>query len=382
LLRAVFRTYTYKRLERGGYGMFDAYNVEGGVSEEEYRKVVKDFGASLISDQLAKRLDHPLVPDLFFAHRDVGKIMDHESGFSVISGRGPSMNMHIAHLLVFRFVRHFQDKFGAFVFLPFSDDEKLLARDLELGHVLRMSYENLLDMLAIGFDPKNTEVMLDLATLKQDVYNLAVEAASNMTLSTVRAALGFTDDMNVGIHFYPAMQSAHILYPTKKYGLPTIVPIGLDQDVFVKLARDVAPKMGLAKPGDILSKFLPGLTGGKMSSSKPETAVFTTDGPKEVKKKIGNAFTGGLPTAEEQRKKGGNPEVCVVYQYLKTFFGVDVRQQCRSGEYLCGDCKKMLTEKMTQMLTTHQSERAKVEKNLDKFAPELGDLKDRILALK
>ena len=94
-----------------------------------------------------------------------------------------------------------------------------------------MSYENLLDMLAIGFNPEKTEVMLDLATLKQDVYNLAIEASSHMTTSTVKSALGFTDEQNIGIHFYPAMQAAHILYPTKKYGLQTIVPIGLDQDV-------------------------------------------------------------------------------------------------------------------------------------------------------
>ena len=69
------------------------------------------------------------------------------------------------------------------------------------------------------------------------------------------------------------MQAAHILYPTKSRGLPTIVPIGMDQDVFVKLTRDIAPKIGLEKPGDIISKFIPGLTGAKMSSSKDETAI-------------------------------------------------------------------------------------------------------------
>ncbi|MBR9681616.1 MAG: tryptophan--tRNA ligase [Candidatus Altiarchaeota archaeon] len=351
-----------------------AYDVEGEV---DYEKVVKKFGASLIDDSLAKKLDHPLVPELFFAHRDLDKILANPKGFAVISGRGPSMNMHIGHLLIFKFVKHLQDKFNAFVFLPFSDDEKLLARGLTIEHVLQMSYENLLDMLALGFDPKKTEVMIDLATLKQEVYNLSIEAASHMTMSTVKAAFGFSDDVNIGIHFYPGMQAAHILYPTKKLGVPTIVPIGIDQDVFVKLTRDVAPKMGLAKPGDIMSKFLPGLTGGKMSSSKPETAIFTTDTPDAIKKKIANAFTGGLPTAKEQREKGGNPDVCVVYKYLRIFFGIDVRKQCRSGTYLCGDCKGILTKEMQKMLKDHQSERVKVEKNLEKFSPELGDLRNK-----
>ena len=354
-----------------------AYEVEEKVSQVDYEKVVKDFGASLIDGSLAKKLDHPLVPEIFFAHRDLDKILANPDGFAVISGRGPSMNMHIGHLLVFKFVKYLQDKFDAFVFLPFSDDEKLLARGLKIEHVLKMSYENLLDMLAIGFDPKKTEVMLDLATLKQEVYNLAIEAASHMTLSTVKAALGFTDDINVGVHFYPAIQAAHILYPTKKLGVPTIVPIGLDQDVFVKLTRDVAPKMGLAKPGDILSKFLPGLTGGKMSSSRPETAIFTSDTPQQIKKKIKDAFTGGLPTAKEQKEKGGNPDVCVVYKYLKVLFGIDFRKQCRSGEYLCGDCKQVLTKHMTKMLEEHQRKKIEVEKNLEKFSPELGNLRDK-----
>lgn len=355
-----------------------AYEVTGDLGEEEYKKVVKDFGASLIDEKLAKKIDHPLVPSLFFAHRDLDKIIENPKGFAVISGRGPSMNMHIGHLLIFRFVKHLQDKFGAFVFLPFSDDEKLLARDLKIDHVLKMSYENLLDMLAIGFDPKKTEVMLDLATLKQEVYNLAIRASSHMTLSTIKSALGFKDEVNIGLHFYPGMQAAHILYPTKKLGVPSLVPIGIDQDVFVKLSRDVAPKIGLAKPGDIMSKFLPGLTGEKMSSSKPETAIFTTDTAKEIKKKISKAFTGGLPTAEEQRKKGGNPEICVVYKYLKTFFEIDFEKPCRSGEYLCGHCKKELTVNMTKMLKAHQSARKKIESKLDEFSPELSNLKAKL----
>jgi tryptophanyl-tRNA synthetase len=345
----------------------DAYNVEEKV---DYDKLIKEFGASLIGTRLAKRIGHPLVPELFFAHRDLDKII--QKKFAIVSGRGPSMKMHLGHLVLFKFVKFLQDKFGAFVFIPFSDDEKLLARGLPIDHLKKIDYENLLDIIAIGFDPKKTEIALDMVNMKQDVYNLAIEISSHMTASTVRAAMGFTGETNIGLQFYPAMQAAHILYPTKAKGLPVIVPIGVDQDVFVKLTRDVAPKLGLAKPGDILSKFIPGLTGTKMSSSKPETAVFTTDTREEVKNKILNAFTGGRDTAEEHRRLGGKTDVCVVCKYHEVFFqNHGIVRKCRAGEILCGESKKVLFEEVTEMLEKHQKEREKARDKVNKFVPEL-----------
>ena len=63
--------------------------------------------------------------------------------------------------------------------------------------------------------------------------------------------------------------------------------------------------MGYYKPAQIHSKFVPGLgISGKMSSSKPDTALFTTDSPEVIDKKILSAFTGGQATVELQRKLG------------------------------------------------------------------------------
>ncbi len=352
----------------------DAYEVN--EKEIDYNKVIAEFGASLITDELARKINHPLVPSLFFAHRDLDKIIDQE--FAIVSGRGPSRYMHLGHLLLFSFVRDLQKKFKAFTFIPFSDDEKLLARNIGYEQVLLMDYENLLDLLALGFDLKKTEFMFDLVNMKQEVYNLAIKISSKLTLSTVKSALGFEPSQSIGIHFYPAIQAAHILYPTASFDLPVLVPIGIDQDVFVKLTRDVASSLGLKKPSDIMSKFLPGLTGGKMSSSKPETAIYTTDSYEEVKRKIWNAFTGGRATAKEQREKGGNPEVCVVNKYLKIFFGIDNSEACRRGEILCGECKKMLVEKLWEMLSKHQKEREKAKKKAEQAAPELVEIVEKI----
>ncbi|MBR9680358.1 MAG: tryptophan--tRNA ligase [Candidatus Altiarchaeota archaeon] len=347
----------------------DAYNVSGEV---DYDKLIKEFGASLIDKKLAKKLDYPLVPELYFAHRDLDQII--KKKFAIITGRGPSMNMHMGHLILWKFMKHLQDKFNTHVFIPFSDDEKLLARGLSIEHVIRMDYENLLDIIALGYDPKKTEIMLDLVNMKQEVYNLAIQISSHMTANTVRSAMGFSPESNIGLQFYPAMQAAHILYPSMKLGVPTIVPIGVDQDVFVKLTRDVAKKVGLPKPGDIMSKFLPGLSGGKMSSSDPKTAIFTTDDYSTVKKKIMNAFTGGRDTVEEHRKHGCNTEVCVVCKYQTLLYqDFDIVKRCSEGEVLSGENKVNLLEKVWKELEAHQKAREKAKDKVGKFVPELED---------
>jgi tryptophanyl-tRNA synthetase len=169
------------------------------------------------------------------------------------------------------------------------------------------------------------------------------------------------------------MQAAHILYPSVKHNLPVVVPVGIDQDIFIKLSRDVASKLNLPKPAALLSKFLPGLDGNaKMSASKQQTSIYLTDKPAEVKKKVMRAFTGGKPTVEEQRKEGGNPDICSVYTYLKYFFLSDkeikkLESDCKSGKILCGDCKKLLAEKAVKFIEEHQKKREKMRKVADKL---------------
>ena len=100
-----------------------------------------------------------------------------------------------------------------------------------------------------------------------------------------------------------------------------MIPAAIDQDPYWRITRDVAEKMGYYKPAQIHSKFLPSLeTSGKMSSSKPKTAVFTTDDSETVEDKVSVAFTGGQPTVALQRKLGGNPDICPVFSYLQYMF--------------------------------------------------------------
>jgi len=132
--------------------------------------------------------------------------------------------------------------------------------------------------------------------------------------------------------------------------------------------------MGYLKPAQIHAKFLPGLAeGGKMSASQPDTAIFTTDKPKKAGKKVMKAFTGGRDTVEEQREKGGRPEICNVYAYYYFLFEeddaalIEREMVCKKGEILCGECKKELANRVEAFLTEFQKRREDAREVLDQF---------------
>jgi len=111
-----------------------------------------------------------------------------------------------------------------------------------------------------------------------------------------------------------------------------------------------------------------------MSSSDPTSYIALTDSPEEAAKKIKKyAFSGGQPTIEEHRKKGGNPDVDVSYQMLRYFFEPDdkklkkIHDDYRSGKLLTGELKQILIKKMTVFLKQHQQKRKQAKKVVDKF---------------
>jgi tryptophanyl-tRNA synthetase len=126
--------------------------------------------------------------------------------------------------------------------------------------------------------------------------------------------------------------------------------------------------MGYYKAAAVHSKFLPALTGmkDKMSSSKAETTINLSDDDKTVKNKVYRyAFSGGQATKEEHRKKGGDPDVDVPFQWLYMFFEPDdkkieqIRAEYKSGRMLTGDLKDILIEKVTTFLNQHRQRREK-----------------------
>ena len=118
--------------------------------------------------------------------------------------------------------------------------------------------------------------------------------------------------------------------------------------------------LGLLQPASTYHKFAVGMTGDKMSSSKPNTTIFLTDDLKTIEKKIKSAFSGGKSTIEEHRQYGGNPEIDVAYQYMMYFFEEDdtrlreLNEGYRSGKILAGEMKQICIEKASEWMKNHQ----------------------------
>ena len=355
------------------------WHVEGEI---DYDKLIKRFGTEKISNQLLKRIQEftgdlhfMLRRGIFFSHRDLNVILnEYAKGnkFFLYTGRGPSGHTHIGHLVPWVFSKWLQDKFKTKMYFQLTDDEKFYSKqNLTLEETKKFAFENALDFIALGFKPENTKIIINSMHIKT-LYPIAAQVAKKINFSNTKAVFGFTNETNIGMIFYTSLQSAPCFIEDK----PVLIPLGVDQDPHFRLTRDVAQKIGKQKPALIHNIMIPALQGpgGKMSASDDNGTVYTTDAPEVVKKKINKyAFSGGQPDIEEHRKKGGNPDIDVSYQYLRIFFEPDdnklkrIYEDYKYGKMLTGELKAILIEKINDFLKVHQEKREKARDQLNKF---------------
>jgi tryptophanyl-tRNA synthetase len=126
-------------------------------------------------------------------------------------------------------------------------------------------------------------------------------------------------------------------------------------------------------PASTYHKFMTGLQGGKMSSSIPESYIALMDRPEDGARKVMRAKTGGRVTVEEQKKHGGEPDKCTVYELLLYHLIEDdnelleVYKDCIGGTRACGNCKKYTAEFMSGFLKEHQEKRELARERLGEF---------------
>uniref|UniRef100_UPI00262B8BA7 tryptophan--tRNA ligase n=1 Tax=uncultured Methanomethylovorans sp. TaxID=183759 RepID=UPI00262B8BA7 len=153
----------------------------------------------------------------------------------------------------------------------------------------------------------------------------------------------------------------------------------LDADNFeelLKTVRNAELRYGgyaFVPPAATYHRFMSGLQGGKMSSSIPESHIALLDEPKEGAKKVKRAKTGGRISLEEQKKLGGEPDKCSVYELLLFHLMEDdqellqIREECVTGQRTCGSCKNLAAERMEKFLKDHQEKRELAKERLDEY---------------
>lgn len=358
------------------------WEVEGNV---DYNKLIKKFGTFAITNEIIEKIKkitgevHPLLKNrYFFSHRDLDWILnEYQKGnkFYLYTGRGPSGLIHLGHVMPWLFTKYLQDRFDVKLIFQITDDEKFLFNDRkDLETINKFTIENILDIIAIGFDPNKTKILVDTKHINY-LYPLSIEIAKKITFSTAKAVFGFSSSSNIGMIGFPPIQSAPCFLPSliEKKLTPVLIPAAIDQDPYWRITRDIAEKIGYYKPAQIHSKFIPGLTSsGKMSSSRPETALFTIDEPENLEKKVKNTFTGGQPTVALQRKLGGNADICPVYWYLNYLFdsedeSTERYNNCTGGNLLCGECKGDLIKEVKPFMNNIQLKREKAKDRIKDY---------------
>jgi len=362
----------------------DPWNVQAGADGViDYDKIVREFGVQMISDELIQRVErvtgvkaHPFLRrGIFFSHRDLEETLDAyeaKKPFYLYTGRGPSSEaLHLGHLVPFMFTKWLQDAFRVPLVIQLTDDEKTLWKGIPGKETRRLAHENAKDIIACGFDVERTFIFSDFDYMGA-LYPGVVGIQSKVTTNQVNGIFGFDGSANIGKIAFPAIQAApsfsgnfpHMFGDRK---LRCLIPCAIDQDPYFRMTRDVAPKLGFPKPALIESKFFPALQGEgtKMSASVMTSAVFTNDSPKDIKKKIGAAFSGGRDTEEEHRRLGANLEVDVPVKWLSFFMHDDdrlahIRREYGAGRMLTGEVKAELTKVVTDLVERHKRARALV----------------------
>ena len=182
------------------------------------------------------------------------------------------------------------------------------------------------------------------------------------------------DITTYGFLGYPCLQAADILMYRAD-----CVPVGEDQLPHLELTREIARRFNyiyntkiFPEPKPLLTKakVLPGLDGRKMSKSYNNT-IALSESPDEIKNKVKTMIT---DPARIRKDDPGHPEVCSVYAFHRVFNEKNVgeiEQQCKGGCIGCVQCKKQLSEKMTEYLSPIYERRQEILKHPD-------DIKDII----
>lgn len=366
-------------------------------------------------------------------HRIV-KAMKKGESFAVMSGFMPSGLPHFGHKMTMdEIVWH--NRMGGMAFVGIADMEAHAVRRLSWEKTREMGMEYIKAIIALGlnensviyFQSANERVKSLAFELAEEVNWSELKAIYGFDGETTLAKM-FVTSVQAGDILLPQIA----FYGGPK---PTVVPVGADQDPHIRLTRDLAARVSIfafewiengvrvrsrkgreyleklkdldfemkfyeehvdvfAKPGEVeesvreleisiggyafippsstYHRFITGLQGGKMSSSKPESFISLLDSPEEAGRKVKRALTGGRATAEEQRRLGGQPEKCVIFE-LYTIHLLDdreleeVERDCREGRLLCGKCKKLAVERVETFLKELQEKMGEAEGRLDMY---------------
>jgi tryptophanyl-tRNA synthetase len=348
----------------------------GAELPEDYTKIVKDFGMEVFDVDMFPKPNRIMRRGVVFAGRElklISKCIKEKKPFYVLSGIMPSgERIHLGNKMVVENIRYFQEQ-GAKAYILVADLESAAARGVSLEEAKKRAFDfHIPAYIALGLDPKKT--IFYFQSENKDVVHLAYEFAKRITLNEFKAIYGSADPGRI---MSAVTQVGDIIYPQLEERMPGIIPVGVDQDPHIRLTRDIVDRVKAKKffkPAGFYHKYTPALNGQlKMAKSVPESCIELPEDINKVKKKLKRALTGGKETIEIQKKLGGEPEKCMVFEMHKQHLIEDDKElqkiydDCKAGTLMCGDCKNIACERMEAFMKDFEAGIAKAKKQIDKL---------------
>lgn len=218
----------------------------------------------------------------------------------------------------------------------------------------------LVEYLAAGIDPEKATIYIQSDV--PEVAELYLYLNMNAYMGELERSTSFKDkvrsqpeNVNAGLLTYPVLMASDILIHKA-----TKVPVGKDQEQHLEMSRTFGNRFNRLYQTDYFPEpyafnfsqnlvKIPGLDGkGKMGKSEGEAnAVYLSDSPEVIRKKVMRAVTDSGPTTENQQK----PEAIQnLFDLMKVVSSEDTYQHFdllyNNCQIRYGDFKKQLAEDM------------------------------------
>lgn len=287
----------------------------------------------------------------------------------ILTGDRPTGRLHIGHY--FGSLKNrvkLQDEYDTYILI--ADVQALTDNFNNPEKVRKNVREVLIDYLSVGIDPEKATIYLQ--SMIPETAELTVFYSNLVTIArlernpTVKTELAqkrdvFGESVTYGFLGYPVSQAADI---TIMDG--TIVPAGEDQEPLIEQCREIVRKFNsiygdvLREPHILLSKEkrIKGLDGNEKMGKSLGNAIYISDSPEEITRKVMGAVTDPNRITKETK---GNPDVCMVSYYHNLFSTPEeckaVCEECRAGKRGCVACKKQLANNIIEFLKPMREKR-------------------------
>lgn len=300
----------------------------------------------------------------------------------ILTGDRPTGRLHIGHYfgsLKTRVEMQNSGKYEPYILI--ADVQALTDNFNNPDKVRKNVREVMLDYLSVGIDPEKTTIYIQ--SMVPETAELTVFYSNLVTIArlqrnpTVKTEIAqkkdlFGESVTYGFLGYPVSQAADI---TAFEG--ELVPVGEDQEPLIEQCREIVRKFNsiygetLVEPQAVLSKAkrIKGLDGNEKMGKSLGNAIYLSDTPEEITKKVTSAVTDPNRIRKDDL---GNPDVCMVAYYHNLFSTKEeckaVCEECKAGKRGCVACKKQLANNIIEFLRPIREKRAYYEER-----PELVD---------